>query len=307
MKRKKIPAGIVTAGLNKYSHLRLPIRVIHGRDAVEHLSLPCFKILLIEDGAGFFTVNGIRRIVAFPSALFLNDRESAEFEGAVALRALLFLPEVVNGVLSVRSIREDRRDGLGLSGILDLFWAKPFSGSGRRPAEIPLTPAAARALKDAFGRVETELTAQESSYWPCRARSHLIELLFLTGWLYLDRGEIPSMPDPDSEVAPVLLFLHTHYGEKITVDALARQFGTNRNSLRTTFTRATGKSPGLYLRELRLSIARSLLADTKLPVATVLEKTGFSDATHFGRAFRKRFGVTPAAFRKNTPTASRNA
>lgn len=120
----------------------------------------------------------------------------------------------------------------------------------------------------------------------------------MIGRQYHDRKEIPDIPGADSEMTEILLYIHTHYSEKISIDSLAWRFLTNRNTLQKNFSRVTGKSIGVYLRELRFSIARSFLMDTKLPVRTVVEKTGFSDVTHFGRAFRKRFGLTPAAFRK---------
>lgn len=291
---------IITAGQHKNPRISLPLRVLKGKDAPASLSLPCFKIVFMEKGAGVITVNGVRRISASPSLVCLNDRESAAFEGDPTLRVLLFLPQVVNDALTVCSIREGRADGLGLSGLLDFYWAKVFGGSGIRPAEIPLTPAGAKAVQAAFEKTDAELTAQESAFWPCQARSHLIELLLVIGRLYHDHKEIPNIPGADSDMAPLLLYLHTHYAEKITIDGLARQFATNRNSLQKKFFSATGKSIGVYLRELRFSIARSLLADTSLPVGTVLDKTGFNDATHFGRAFRKRFGAAPAAFRKKS-------
>jgi AraC-like DNA-binding protein len=294
----KFPSEIVTSGRTRHPDVRLPIRVMEKRNALEHLSLPCFKIIFLEGGAGFCTVNDVRTITVSPSIICLNEQESAKFEGVLNLQGLFFRPEVVNEVLSVNSIRKGKTDSFGLSGILDLFWVKPFTGTRRRPAEISLTPAAAQAVKSIIEKVKTELTNQETSFWPCRARSHLVELLFLIGRLYLDCKEIPNMVSDDIEIAPVILFLHTNYGKKITINGLAHEFGTNRNSIQFKFSKATGKSIGLYLRELRLSIARSLLADTKLPVARVLEQTGFTDATHFGRSFRKRFGVTPAQFRK---------
>lgn len=300
MNQEKLPPEIITAGRDKNPKIMLPMRIFKGMMALDYLSLPCFKIVYIENGAGIMTVNGRQRISPSPSVICLNDQEIAVFEGNPTLRVLFFLPMVVNELLTVCSIREERTDGLGLSGILDLFWAKSFSGVGIRPAEIPLTPAGELALRDAFEKTEAELTGQESSFWPCRARSHLIELLFMIGRQYHDRKEVPNIPGADSEMAEVLSYIHTYYGKKITIDGLAREFSTNRNTLQKNFSRVTGKSIGIYLRELRFSIARSLLMDTKLPVSTIIERTGFNDITHFGRAFRKRFGLTPASFRKKS-------
>jgi transcriptional regulator GlxA family with amidase domain len=41
-----------------------------------------------------------------------------------------------------------------------------------------------------------------------------------------------------------------------------------------------------------------MLRDTTLPISEVAERTGFGDATNFGRAFRKSVGQLPSEYRK---------
>jgi AraC-like DNA-binding protein len=43
-----------------------------------------------------------------------------------------------------------------------------------------------------------------------------------------------------------------------------------------------------------------LLAETELKVAAVAENCGFTQAKYFCQVFRRRFGITPAAFRRET-------
>jgi AraC-like DNA-binding protein len=43
--------------------------------------------------------------------------------------------------------------------------------------------------------------------------------------------------------------------------------------------------------------ARRLLAHTSLPIATIGESLGFSEATNFGKFFLARTGERPGAFR----------
>lgn len=70
----------------------------------------------------------------------------------------------------------------------------------------------------------------------------------------------------------------------------------------TTFTR--------YVLEQRLGTVHRVLnnrARTKLPVSMIAYEAGFTDLSHFNRAFRKRFGCTPSDVRHavNTPDRSR--
>lgn len=52
------------------------------------------------------------------------------------------------------------------------------------------------------------------------------------------------------------------------------------------------------LDEARMDCARALLQQAQLTVADVGERLGYSDPANFGRAFRKKVGVTPAAWRR---------
>jgi AraC-like DNA-binding protein len=52
---------------------------------------------------------------------------------------------------------------------------------------------------------------------------------------------------------------------------------------------------GGYLRGLRLDAAARVLSGTGKPLAEVAADAGFYDQSHFTRAFKARFGMTPAA------------
>lgn len=63
----------------------------------------------------------------------------------------------------------------------------------------------------------------------------------------------------------------------------------------------TGLSFSRYVLELRLDEARRRLGDAsaqRLRIGDIVYATGFQDLSHFNRAFRRRFGDTPSAFRR---------
>lgn len=53
--------------------------------------------------------------------------------------------------------------------------------------------------------------------------------------------------------------------------------------------------------EMRLCTAASLLRETSLPLIEVALASGFQDVSHFHRFFRRRFGYTPAQYRRQPP------
>jgi AraC family transcriptional regulator len=83
------------------------------------------------------------------------------------------------------------------------------------------------------------------------------------------------------------------------IDELARLSGVHPVAFARTFRRRYGRSPGEFLRECRLERAAALLRDRKRALLDVAALAGFSDQSHFSRAFRQRFGCTPSDYRRH--------
>ncbi|MEM7061896.1 MAG: AraC family transcriptional regulator [Cyanobacteria bacterium P01_B01_bin.77] len=81
-----------------------------------------------------------------------------------------------------------------------------------------------------------------------------------------------------------------------TVEALARQVGTNRLYLNQGFHQVYGTTPLLYSRECRLWQARRLLMTSELSVGQVANAVGYSKCSHFSALFRRWLGVNPKTF-----------
>jgi AraC family transcriptional regulator len=64
------------------------------------------------------------------------------------------------------------------------------------------------------------------------------------------------------------------------------------------FKASTGLPPHRYFRQLRIERARSLLETTDLAVAEIAARIGYDDPSYLARLFRKHFGATPAAYRR---------
>lgn len=80
--------------------------------------------------------------------------------------------------------------------------------------------------------------------------------------------------------------------------ALARELGVGYAGFRREFKRRTGVAPGQYLLRLRLERAQRLLGSTPAKLEEIAERLGFSSAFHLSAAFKARFGVAPAVWRR---------
>ncbi|HVO48926.1 MAG TPA: helix-turn-helix domain-containing protein [Steroidobacteraceae bacterium] len=81
---------------------------------------------------------------------------------------------------------------------------------------------------------------------------------------------------------------------------VATRCGFSERYLRTVL-RGTGESFSAYLLRRRLEHCARLLRDPAWDLRSITEiafRSGFSDATHFGRAFKARYGRTPRDFRR---------
>lgn len=99
-------------------------------------------------------------------------------------------------------------------------------------------------------------------------------------------------------IVQALRFIESHADQGIVVDDVLRVVPISRRSLEIHFRNYLGRSPTEEIRRVRLEKGRELLGRPDLSVAEIAVACGFANATRFGVAFRKRFGKTPLAYRK---------
>ena len=100
------------------------------------------------------------------------------------------------------------------------------------------------------------------------------------------------------ELEDVLQWIQAHKFDKITLDELARRCHSSRSSFEKKFRRVFGVSPGKYLLDLRLAETERMLRSSGLSCAEIAEAAGFANQFTFSRLFRKRYGISPRAYRE---------
>jgi transcriptional regulator GlxA family with amidase domain len=83
----------------------------------------------------------------------------------------------------------------------------------------------------------------------------------------------------------------------LSVASLAARVGWSERHFARRFTAETGRSPGRHVEDLRLDAARRLLELSDVGVDVVAAQCGFASREVLHRAFRRRFGTTPARYR----------
>ena len=95
----------------------------------------------------------------------------------------------------------------------------------------------------------------------------------------------------------IMTFIHTHYGEHISVDDMARSATISRTEVFRCFQTILRKKPIEYLTEYRLTIAAILLASTDRTLSDISISCGFNSASYFGKVFREHHGISPKKYR----------
>ncbi|MBT9246154.1 AraC family transcriptional regulator (plasmid) [Gemmobacter fulvus] len=93
----------------------------------------------------------------------------------------------------------------------------------------------------------------------------------------------------------------------ISMNEAADIVGAEASTFSRSFKALTGMTFSHYQRAIRISRARSLLAETARPITEVCFEAGFSNLSNFNRIFLKEAGMTPREYRKiaNIRTISR--
>ena len=105
----------------------------------------------------------------------------------------------------------------------------------------------------------------------------------------------------DAHIGRALALLHAKPDKPWTVDELAREVALSRSALAERFAALVGEPPIQYLMRWRLALAAQRLRSGREVIARVAENSGYESEPAFSRAFKREFGLSPAAWRKAGP------
>lgn len=149
-------------------------------------------------------------------------------------------------------------------------------------------------------------TAHEASHAAPGARCmlpRLTELMFVeilrTYMRTLSTNELgwfAALKDPVAGAA--LKLLHGSPLGSWDVNTLARRIGTSRSVLTDRFKHFLGQPPIQYLTHWRLQLGAQALKASEQPMKRIAEQAGYESEAAFSRAFKRKFGLPPAEWRR---------
>ena len=124
----------------------------------------------------------------------------------------------------------------------------------------------------------------------------------MAGRLKLSSGM--SGPALDPRVTSAVSYMQRNLALPIRMSTLAAQANLSPSRFREIFVAQTRMGPTQFLLGLRMRRARLLIEGTFLTVKEVMALVGYSDPSHFTRAFRRAHGVPPTALRASRETTA---
>ncbi|MBT2231192.1 GlxA family transcriptional regulator [Nonomuraea sp. NEAU-A123] len=116
---------------------------------------------------------------------------------------------------------------------------------------------------------------------------------------YIER----PVPEPSaSGTAPTRAWALQHLSTPLQLADLAEHAGMSRRTFTRHFRHEVGQSPGQWLTQQRIELARHLLETTDLPVDRVAEQSGFGTAASMRQHLHASLGVSPHTYRRTFRT-----
>lgn len=186
----------------------------------------------------------------------------------------------------------------------DTVWAE-----GAHSLGVELSPGSAKRLGEGTDLLRRpDVVAHE----PIRTASHRLFREFFSGdvasGLCLESLALEILvlsarlsPTPESGapkwMARVIERLHDGFSESVSLEGLAAEAGVHPTHLARAFKKVHGCTVGDYLRRIRIEAGAAQLRGTRKTVAEVAVEAGFCDQSHFCRAFRRVYGMSPSVYR----------
>lgn len=166
---------------------------------------------------------------------------------------------------------------------------------------ITLTPQNYIHINELMLMIGAETYAQSDSFWTCRIRRMLLQLINSLFDIYVDQRKLhffenTANTNPASVCAE---YIHAHYSENIMLEDLCDLVSLNRTSLNQRFKAQFGCTCMDYLLNYRLKISQELLANSNMRIHEIADSCGFRYDSYFIRQFTARLGISPSKYRKN--------
>lgn len=113
---------------------------------------------------------------------------------------------------------------------------------------------------------------------------------------------LEAQANPEGRLGPVRDYVLANLTADLSVPVLAARAGMSPRSFARHFQRETGLTPARFVERARLEAAQRALSESGADLETLAGICGFGRAERMRRAFQRRFGIGPEAYRQRFMT-----
>ncbi|MBP3753494.1 MAG: helix-turn-helix transcriptional regulator [Lachnospiraceae bacterium] len=167
-------------------------------------------------------------------------------------------------------------------------------------AHFPVSMVKKTDIKQMMNLAIKEMQVQDSGYISAvSAAVHIILTDIIRIWqkegLTPEALDSTVMETISIEALPA--YIDENISEELRVEDLARMCNLSYSGFSKKFIKMFGRPCKNYIELIRVRKVAQLLKDTKDDLNTISQETGFSDASHMIRCFKKEYGETPKKYR----------
>ena len=187
---------------------------------------------------------------------------------------------------------------LGTDGLISYFFSRALYSDNAIPFLVNHTADDSNIVTHVLKLYTT--SCQMNAYTPPLLRVQFEEL-----FLYIlrdhtdDFDNSPIYRKEQQKMMSLTAYMRDHY-DIVTLNSLAEQFGYNPTYLSKLIKRYTGKSFSHLLQDIRFDKAINMLHTTDNSVEDIISRLGYADRSFFYKEFKKKYGMSPAEYRKHS-------
>lgn len=282
-----------------YEHADIPLLVLlRDLSSYPGMSAPChwhqdLEWIYIRQGTMYYSVNGRQVLLEEGDTLLVNarqmhygyshDRQECRFV------CLLFHPSLF----------------WGCPALVRTYVTPVLKNCGLEYVHLPAAQEEGREAEACFSRI-IRLKELAPEGYEMEAASQ-IQLLWSRLWQRKKLFPGPTDRETEEDLniqKDMVAFLYQHYGEKITLDAIAASGNVSRSKCCRIFRRYLNQSPMDFLNAYRLKVSCNLLVHTDKSITEIALACGFPHLSYFSRLFCGQYGCRPREYRSRAAAVS---
>jgi len=125
------------------------------------------------------------------------------------------------------------------------------------------------------------------------------KVINLLNYILLEIKDILDFDSNNKHIIEIIKYINEHIAEPLSLSDVSENVNLSKEYTSHIFKKETGKTVTDYINERKLIIAKEIILGTGYPLTDVSDRLGYENYSYFSKVFKKQFGISPRALRKN--------